>query len=66
MTVYLQTQLTLTPNSKQPCLPPLIQARQPRVSQQWTSAIHMICTALPPAVVLMNLLPQNKIYISDI
>jgi hypothetical protein len=57
--IHHQTHPTRTPNSKQPCLPPLILARS-RVSQQWTSVIHVIYIALPPSVVtVMNSLPQN-------
>jgi hypothetical protein len=40
-------------------LPPLILARQP-VSQQWTSAIHVIYTAPNPAIVTDELTPQNN------
>jgi hypothetical protein len=36
------------------------------VSQQRTSVIHQIYSTTPVAIVLMNSLPQNKIYISDI
>jgi hypothetical protein len=49
-------QLTLAPNSKQQRQPPLIRARQPGV-QQWTSAIHTIYAAPPPAVVTDELAP---------
>jgi hypothetical protein len=60
--------LSPAPNSSilnMPRLLPLIHARLP-VSQQWTSVIHQIYSATLVAVVLMNSLPQNKIYISDI